>query len=733
MLQSECACVVVLQGQVEVCGRPHLARREPRRVRRRGDDIRDIVQEPACPWWRQASSAVTGLEGLLGGPRRSLYTAFTWMDSVMRLKVFPLVCGLLIYIKPHLANESTSRSSQAKATYPAARLTRILSSDDDLHRRYNIHMAPGSSASRRISLTFGERHGPWRGLREYDRQLQRRPSHPQWTRTANGPQLQLVPTGLVSGATANKRLNMTLARTYLDDLEHLLSQGPSNTETQAADPEEHVAGAFSTQRGVLKRLRAPSSVEDVLSSLEQAYTTQTNPIPQTCGDKVCGANAWCQHTVQGSQCLCSAGFIGDGMHCSPPSAYIPEPLLPYEKNTSIADLHLVKCGLDKLLLVYRDKTDKNRGKVMLGRVRPGHVSWGPPASFCPEYEAHQPQIAALTNGRFVIAFRHRKEKAKGFLVGGYVATHTSLLQTDHRRQARREAEGGGTIVSSRLEFGPRMEFASMQSGHVALVPLPRSRVAMLFEDKVIDIDRRTVTPYGKARLLSIGPQGVLTELGEWIFASQAVRHLRTLKVADDAFVLAYKEHAAPSRTDTSETILQEAKAKLFYQTEDDLVMSGSDLNIGAARAKDRALALVAANRFVYVYDDSASHSIKQVLVQVETNHTMHILQGPLHVSQSPSPYLAALALSPGTLSRSTGDNYSIILHQGSGKDDGTTGVASICTLIPEQQYVDCQENLWSERGLSSVQGVLISHNVILLVFADSKGSPYYQLMGLAPA
>ena len=88
-----------------------------------------------------------------------------------------------------------------------------------------------------------------------------------------------------------------------------------------------------------------------------------------CADVQCGAHSSCSRTTDGAECICDEGYEGDGKTCAAPSLFIPQRLLRdgmQGRSSKVADMSVNVFYGNQLVIAFRDESNKDVGKVMVG-------------------------------------------------------------------------------------------------------------------------------------------------------------------------------------------------------------------------------------------------------------------------------------------------------------------------------------------------------------------------------
>uniref|UniRef100_A0A0G4HN11 EGF-like domain-containing protein n=1 Tax=Chromera velia CCMP2878 TaxID=1169474 RepID=A0A0G4HN11_9ALVE len=491
-----------------------------------------------------------------------------------------------------------------------------------------------------------------------------------------------------------------------------------------------------------------------------------------CTSVTCGQHATCTQTSTGPECVCDAGYSGDGFRCKPPRDMVPQPLLPSVKQPEVADLHMSRLGKDRLVVVFRDVGDNNRGKASVGLFQGGSVAWSPPECFSGEDEAWGPSVVGLLNGRLLVAFRSRDRKGEATMIAAEVPDPTA---------------------PTRLVWGSPRSYGRNQSHKAALIPLPDSRVGLFFEDfravpiKAADADgaggagnNQNATAgsllqgsastdsgfefraFGNALLIELGEKSKISKLGSYPFAMTAIARITATITRPGEFVLGYRATPTISLVGKGGTVHHETMAVLGYMANDDIVFTSPKVNLepDGTGAWARSLSLLTAGKVLYAYQVGSEKQARYAVLKVDEKHKrLEVTEGPRLLFEGQSSYLTAVTL-PGHF-------HALVLHEGnaeigeggeetegkkttkissSASSTGTSLVslsagfragtgskssASICSLDAKtDELEDCEVFTWAERGAKYVNGVALSPHVLLVAFADSQGVPWYQLMAV---
>mmetsp|Transcript_58912 Transcript_58912/g.140607 ORF Transcript_58912/g.140607 Transcript_58912/m.140607 type:complete len:587 (+) Transcript_58912:125-1885(+) len=448
-----------------------------------------------------------------------------------------------------------------------------------------------------------------------------------------------------------------------------------------------------------------------MAGLLQSATPSTG----NCQHMSCGAYSSCTETSAGAKCICNEGYIGVGSACSPPPEFAPQRVLLEGSGASaaVADVHVAVLDADKVGIVFRDISRSNSGHVIVGLVRnSGKVELGAPQQFTNEgAAAYDPLVAGTGAGRMAIAWRDQHRDGSGWVRGATV--------------------GGSGIRGAEmfLQWGEPVSVCRGQSHRMAIIPLPGSRCALMYNDRLQASQGEKESAFGSAALLQIGHQGAAAVQGTFRFIDSPVCRIEATKVKPNAFVLAAR--AEPLILDEfsqyyAVPIKQEAVAIYGELVDDDLVFDPNVLSLvpNGTQIWARGVSLIAPETVAYAYQEGSDLKIKMSVVQIDpSTHRMQVKAGPSELHTGFSPYVSTLSM-PYT----AGDPHSLVYFE-----DGNTSTSkvNVCAWSASNQVLDqCEDFVWLPHKLGSVSGVHLAGGKTLMVFTTEAQELYYTVFGL---
>jgi hypothetical protein len=446
------------------------------------------------------------------------------------------------------------------------------------------------------------------------------------------------------------------------------------------------------------------------NSLEQALGAAYEG-SKGCADITCGPHATCTTTTLGGECVCDEGYIGNGQNCHAPEIFLPQKLLHdgglEGSAAKVTELHVAVFMGSKVVAVWRDMTNKNVGRVMLAHTPPGNVIWASPEKFSGGSKAFNPQVVGLPTNRIAIVYRDEDKEGVCWMRGGEIGIS--------------RVRGADLHIS----WGKPQSFCRNQAHKIAVVNLPRSRVAAFYSDHIPATARKEEEAFGNSVLAEIDGMGGVSILGKFRFApDDAVVRIEATLMSPTSFVIACRASKAVNEMDTSDIMRQEAMAVYGYMGDKgDLYFSSNHLNIEPEKEQvwARAVGLVGKNEFAYAYQMGEKRRTKLAVVKVDPDtHRMTVADGPvvLHKGFSPYVHMINLAYAPT-------DPHTLVYYQPKNKD-----LINICRF-KNGKIERCEDFPWVAQELSSVTAINLGGGRVLFMFANLQGIGYYQVMGLS--
>jgi hypothetical protein len=456
--------------------------------------------------------------------------------------------------------------------------------------------------------------------------------------------------------------------------------------------------------------RIYESLVNFSSSLEGLLTSVTSH-GSSCDSLSCGSHASCTLTTSGAECICDEGYVGLGATCYAPPEFRPHPLVIEGLGgapTQAADINVCVFGHKMIAVVFRDISKGNVGRVVVGKVREaGQADLAPPEQFTsPGGKAYSPVVTGTTN-RIAIAWRDEIRLGKGFLRGAEV--------------------GSGDVRGAdlALTWGDQVNFCTDQAHKMSMLAFPNNRVMVLFSDQVKATEHTPAESFGNSMLAEIGSTGGITNMGTFRFTEYNVSHLEAVKVTNTGFVVAAR--AAPAIDDMNVSLVTKQEAIAMYGEiiGDNLAFHPKPLNIEPNRSQiwARGVSLIAPNTFAYAYQDGEDQKIQMAVAKIDAlTHRMEIIQPPVTVHNSVSPYVSMLSVP-----YSPTDPHTLLYYQGV-----HGSVVNLCAWTASDARLDnCEDFTLMPETLTSVSGAHLGGGKAFMAFVPQSGEPYYTIFGVA--
>lgn len=487
-----------------------------------------------------------------------------------------------------------------------------------------------------------------------------------------------------------------------------------------------LSGALATALSDSDRMALQTSVQQNEENEKEAefayremlkfyYTTTAliggNVVAPDCSMLQCGEQGQCiRHASEkGFTCACKPCFKGNGYLCRPTTctALPSRTALPLFVNrpvsTHMKDVHMSVFSGDHVAIVYRDESDGNVGKFMLGNARESAINWGRVHSFSKKMPAFSPKVLVLSTRRLVISFRDANHDGIGMLTGGKLIGH---------RQ--------NTTVTMKAYFKEPVKYTKNQAQHTVLVPLANSRVACLYAYRGLDAKGKLQVAQGHTLLMQVLAGGSIGFLGRYIFSHAPVTQITAVSFRPTSFVIGFRSVPVA----TSSTSPSKELSAMFVSMEQDLLITDKNPLVLEPDHKNmylRDLALISENLIQYSYQSGSEKKTKMQIIRVDPKtHGMEVMDGPKTIGLGDTTLLSAvsqpfLAMAPHTLT----------CMQHPHKD----AVAQMCRISPQGQIAECEQMAWTNMEVSTVTAARISDGRLLFVFANMDGKPFYQLLG----
>jgi len=440
-----------------------------------------------------------------------------------------------------------------------------------------------------------------------------------------------------------------------------------------------------------------------------------------CAKIVCGPHASCTETTLGGQCICDEGFAGNGRDCHAPESFIPRKLLiegGAGMKTEVADLHIAIFMGTKVVCAWRDITNANIGRVIIGKVPSGDVVWTTPERFTASStsKAFAPQVIGLPSNRIAIAYRDAAKGGACWIRGAEIGI------------------SGLRGADSHLFWGEPFSFCQSQSHQMAAVGLGASRVAVFFADRVPATAKTPEIAFGNALLATIDANGATSVLGKKRFIDSPVVRIETTLLTPSSFVIACRTSKAVDEQDTELITRQEALAIYGEIDDSDLVFNPNSLSLEPEESQiwARGVGLVAPYTFGYAYMLGRERKLKLDVVHVDPeSHRMKIDAGPKEVSKGVSPYASMLSYAYAPT-----DPHTFLYYESKGHS-----MINICKWRDDRLHKarhkalvglqECEDFTWMRQPVHSVAAVALPGGRALFAFTTADKVPYYQIIGVS--
>jgi hypothetical protein len=528
-------------------------------------------------------------------------------------------------------------------------------------------------------------------------------------------------------ATQEKHVSEDVAflMKLLDRFKIFAKQGESQVEARHQDElarmHEYIGKAKSDDAKLVMNEELSTSAESEIEtkkifksitmfsdSLDQALGAAYNG-SKGCADITCGPHATCTTTTLGGECVCDEGYIGNGQNCHAPEIFLPKKLLHDGGldglSAKVTEMHVAVFMGSKVVAVWRDMTNKNVGRVMLGHTTPGNIIFASPEKFSGGSKAFNPQVVGLPTNRIAIAYRDEDKEGACWLRGGEIGVS--------------RVRGADLHIS----WGEPVSFCRNQAHKMAVVNLPRSRIAVFYSDHIPATARTEEEAFGNSVMADIDGNGGVSILGKFRWTDDAVLRLEATLLSPTQFVVACRASKSVNEMDTSDIMRQEAMAVYGEMDGADLLFDANHLNIEPEKEQvwARAVGLVGKNEFAYAYQMGEKRRTKLAVVKVDPDtHKMTVADGPVVLHKGFSPYVKML-----NLAYAPGDPHTLVYYQPKNKD-----LINICRF-KDGKITRCEDFPWVAQELSDVTAINLGGGRLLFMFANQQGIAYYQVMGLS--
>lgn len=475
------------------------------------------------------------------------------------------------------------------------------------------------------------------------------------------------------------------------------------------------ATAKANEETRLETQNALSETLNFVSTFKQIIGSTAGP--SSCEDLTCGEHAHCAMDSVGARCSCNMGFQGNGFVCRTPLNLSMTPILIQSQSgpvrSHLADLRVATLQGNVVVAVYRDVVDANKGYVMLGRAASHGMQWHPPVLFSSQSQAFSPVVVQLAEdehgrnqGGIAIAFRDANRGGNGILVTGKVNSS-----------------------SGDVTLGVPKAFARHQAQAMSMVPLPDSRVAVIFAEHLFQGQAGQVeggAMYGAALLAQVSSNGSAPEIiSKDRFAVGPVARFSVAALSPTSFGVAYRQGGAEPGSDMAEAacIVGELHSSHIRFNSAAVLLEPTQAHILA-----RSLTLVGKNTIAYTYHSANEKVTKQAILRADPkNHRLEVVHGPVVLSEGLSPVIGSIA---AVTQEPEGQGQDSLLLTVLGHDGPKPAEVRFCRISKGTPSA-CLDLASGARNLASVAATEVSDGRFVILMTDTAGSPHYQIVGLA--
>jgi hypothetical protein len=275
---------------------------------------------------------------------------------------------------------------------------------------------------------------------------------------------------------------------------------------------------------------------------------------------------------------------------------------------------------------------------------------------------------------------------------------------------------------------------------MALMPLPESRVAILFAEHALHGSGAEQVQggmmYGSALLarLNVSEGSHPEVLGKQRFVKGPVARLSATMVSPTSFVVAFRHIPAHSSL-----LGEKAEASCLLGTYHYGALGFDPKPLSLEPDQDeiwaRSVAYLQDNLVAYTYHSGREQVTKQAVLYVDpATRQVSILREPEVISKGFTPFVGSLSTSTPLREHQSAGQLQLLEKQGArlftyfAEGGGARG--QFCRATPEDTLSDCQFFDWTSHELTSVSGTPVGDGRLLFFYADAGGSPHYQLVGL---
>jgi hypothetical protein len=479
----------------------------------------------------------------------------------------------------------------------------------------------------------------------------------------------------------------------------------------------------------LEAQNAFSRMRNFATTLKQAMGAVGSA--SRCEELTCGAHAYCAvDAALGAQCLCKEGYQGNGFICQTPMQFAIHSLIqfqPGQPHPKVADINVHTLRGDTIVAVYRDISNAHKGYALLGHATPENIRWHSPILFSNESRAFDPVIVQLQEesghrGGIAIAYRDADRGGDGILVGGKISA-----------------------LTGEISVGTPKAFARHQAQAMAMLPLPDSRVAVIFAEHLLDDgpgQPRGGAMYGATLLAQVHTDGQAPQvINKERFAKGPVARLSVAALSPSLFAIAYRQGEIEPQAAQAEAacIAGQVRHNSIYFNSPAILLEPDQKNIWS-----RSLSRIGDNLLAYTYHSGNERVTKQAIISADAKtHHLKVVSGPEAVAHGFTPVVGSVALVPtieDLAAQDTGPSpvsfteqrrqQSVRLLTYAGHDGPKPAQARLCGISSSGIPSGCRDISWASHDLVSGSGTPLSDGRFLFLFTDARGNAFYQFVGL---
>lgn len=395
----------------------------------------------------------------------------------------------------------------------------------------------------------------------------------------------------------------------------------------------------------------------------------------------------------------------------------------------VADIHVSALQGDTVVVVYRSISNNHRGYALLGHATPNKMLWHAPVLFSSDSQAFSPVLVQLLEGDnaqhqggIAIAFRDMNRGGDGILLGGRI-----------------DPTGGA------LKLGSPRAFTRHQAQDMSMLPLPGSRVVVIYSGHNLDGHGQRLpggVMYGGALLAQVQSDGAPPQvIHKARFASGPVARLSAISLSPATFAVAYRQGQGSAAAQQAEAAC--ITGRLHHN---ELIFDSEPLLLEPEQPQiwSRSMSLIGKDRIAYTYHSGHERVTKQAILKADpVAHHLEIVHGPEVIARGPTSVVGSVALVPDRLQADTRANRTRFLSLSERSRlhssrlltyfdrDSEPAQARLCSMDDLGIPSGCRDLSWGGHELVSASGAVVSDGRFVIAFTDTKGEPFYQLVGLS--